>query len=216
MKINDGTFLERLVEAIERSLAPDSIIERNVRLPILASKSGATAQCDIVIRTGKPPRQTITIMEVQDRQTPVDINEFRGWQQKLHDVGAQHLYCVSRKPFPQSIKEKAALSGNSVKLITLSELDVEQIPIDFFKTTFIFHDVDVLSIRKNEVVFPSLQGEKSREKLDAILTELSQIKTNDLKFSLAVPTLTALSTICIHHVSDRKDVSILTETRPRF
>jgi hypothetical protein len=212
MKINDGSFLERLVQVIEQSLAPGSIVERNVKLPILSSGSGATAQCDVVIRSGIPARQTITIVEVQDRQVPVDINEFRGWQQKLLDVGAQHLYCVSRKPFPQSIKEKAALSGNTIKLITLTELDAEKIPINFFKTTFIYHDVDVPQIRKKEVIFPSLQGEKSVERLAAVVKDLSQLNTNDLKFSFTPPVLTALSTICIHHVSGRKDVAAHTET----
>ncbi len=212
MKLNDSSFLERLVQVIEQSLAPGSIVERNVKLPILASGSGATAQCDVVIRSGTPARQTITIVEVQDRQVPVDINEFRGWQQKLDDVGAQHLYCVSRKPFPQSIKEKAALSGNTIKLITLTELDAKQIPINFFKTIFIYHDVDVPHIHKKEVIFPSLQDEKSREKLSAVLKDLSLLKTNDLKFSFTPPVLTALSTICIHHVSGRADTIDQTET----
>lgn len=212
MEKNDGSFLERLVQIIEQSLAPGSIVERNVKLPILSSRGGATAQCDVVIRTGVPPRETITIIEVQDRQSPVDINEFRGWQQKLHDVGAQHLYCVSRKPFPPSIKEKAALSGSTIKLITLTELDQDRIPINFFTTTFIYHDIDVPAIRKKEVIFPSLQNETSMEKLEASLKDLSQLKSNDLKFSFNLPALIALSTICIHHVSGRKDVAAHTET----
>lgn len=112
--MNDGSFLERLVQLIEQSIAPDAHIQRNVKLPNLGSKSGATTECDIVIRNGPPFRETVTIVEVKDRERPVDINMFRGWQQKLEDVGAQHLYCVSRKPFPESIKEKAALSGNTI------------------------------------------------------------------------------------------------------
>jgi hypothetical protein len=134
--VNDGTFLEKLVQLIEQSLALDAIVERNVKLPILNSRIGVIAQCDIVIRTGKPPRETLTIVEVQDREKPVDINMFRGWQQKLQDVGAQHLYCVSRQTFPESIKEKASLSGNTIKLITLKELDTDQIPLTFFKMSF--------------------------------------------------------------------------------
>lgn len=117
--------MERLVQLIEQSISPDSIVERDVRLPILTSLTGNNAQCDIVIRAGRPPRQTITIVEVQDRQKPVDINDFRGWLQKLKDVGAQHLYCVSRQSFSKGIKEQAALHGTTVKLITLKQLDID-------------------------------------------------------------------------------------------
>jgi hypothetical protein len=202
---NNGSFLERLVQVIEQSLAPGSFVDRNVKLPILSSADGAKAQCDIVIRTGMPPRETITIVEVQDRQSPVDINEFRGWMEKLRDVGAQHLYCVSRKPFAKSIKEKAALSGNTVKLITLSQLDTDQIPINFFKTTFVYHDIDTPSIKKNEVIFPSLVGERYSEQLKIVNEDLAKLKTNDLKFAFYPLNLTALSSICIDHVSERKD-----------
>ena len=174
---NDGSFLERLVQVIEQSLAPGSIVERNIKLPVLNSKSGRTAQCDVIIRTGLPPRETITIIEVQDRLAPVDINDFRGWLEKLEEVGAQHLYCVSRKPFPESIKENATESGNKVKLVTLAEIDSDQIPINFFKTTFIYHDTDVTSFHKKRVVFPSLEGEISGDKLESVKKDLDQLKS---------------------------------------
>lgn len=210
--INDGSFFEKLVQVIEQSIAPDSVVQRNVSLPILSSRNGATAQCDIVIRTGKPPRETLTIIEVQDRQRAVDINEFRGWQQKMQQVGAQHLYCVSRKPFPESIRESAALSGNTIKLITLSTIDSDKIPINFFKTTFIYLDVDISHIRKRSFSFPSLQNDSNRLKLEYVTQELSQLKTNDLKFSFYLPTVTALSTICINNVSHQQDVISQTNT----
>jgi hypothetical protein len=109
--VNDGTFLEKLVQLIEQSLALDAIVERNVKLPILDSRIGATAQCDIVILTGKPPRETLTIVEVQDREKPVDINMFRGWQQKLQDVGAQHCIVYPDKPFRKASKKKHPYRG---------------------------------------------------------------------------------------------------------
>lgn len=211
MEINDGSFLEKLVQLIEQSIAPEAVVERNVRLPILGSASGAMAQCDIVIRNGKPPRQTVTIVEVQDREKPVDINTFRGWQQKLQDVGAQHLYCVSRQPFSESIKEKAVLSGNTVKLITLTTLDVDKIPLNFFKRVFMYQHFDIPYARKKAVHFPSLQGDHNRENREIVTHELKQLKTNDLKFSFYPPRLTALSTICIHNVSP--EVNLTCETR---
>lgn len=205
--VNKGIFLEQLVRLIEQSIAPDAVVEQNVKLPILSSKSGATAQCDVVIRTGKPPRETITIVEVQDRQSPVDINTFRGWQEKMKEVGAQHLYCVSRHPFPESIREKAALSGNTVKLITLTKLDVDAIPLNFFERLFLYQDVDIPYARKKSFRFPSLRGDNHKEKRETAIRELAELKTNDLKFSFCPPQLLALSTICINQVSAEADLS---------
>lgn len=90
--------------------------------------------------------------------------------------------------------------------------DADQIPINFFKTTFIYHDVDVPHIRKKSFLFPSLEGESNKRKLVSVTQELAQLKTNDLKFSFHLPTLTALSTICINHVSHQKDVVSQTDT----
>ncbi|MBL6932308.1 MAG: hypothetical protein ISR45_05120, partial [Rhodospirillales bacterium] len=93
---NDGKDLEHLVHAIEQSIAPDSVVEHDVNLPVISSGSGRTRQCDVVIRSGQKPRETITIVEVQDRGSKPDINTFGGWLQKLEEVGGQHLICVSR------------------------------------------------------------------------------------------------------------------------
>lgn len=210
--VNDGVFLEKLVQVIEQSISPDSIVQQNVALPVLNSRTGAKAQCDIVIRTGRPPRETITIVEVQDRRRAVSVNEFRGWQLKLQQVGAQHLYCVSRKPFPKSIREIAAQSGNTIKLITLSELAPGQIPINFFETSFTYNDIDVPHIRKRSFAFPSLMGEINKEALDAVTQELNQLHSNDLKFSFNPPSLTALSAICISHISHKKETIPKTAT----
>nr|WP_320189842.1 hypothetical protein [uncultured Desulfobacter sp.] len=97
----------------------------------LNSHKGATRQCDIVIKNGEPPRETISIVEVQDRVSKVDINTFDGWCQKMRDVGAQHLICVSKKGFPSSIIEKALRIGPTVRLLTLSELSSGNWPVNF-------------------------------------------------------------------------------------
>ncbi len=195
----NGKFLEQLVKIIEQLISPDSIVEHNVQMPIISSNSGATAQCDVVIRSGKKPRETITIVEVQDRNRPVEINEFRGWKQKLEDVGAQHLYCVSRWEFPQSIKEQAALSGNTIKLITLKELDSEQIPVNLFNFLFKYHDFDVLHIRRDETNLSEKEAMSFKIRLNKIEEDLKTLKTNDLKFSFDKQNLIALSTLCINN-----------------
>lgn len=76
MSKNKGDYLERIVEMLERSLTQDGTVDRIVHLPIIGSTSDSTAQCDVVIRSGPPHRQTPTIVEVQDRKSPVDIGDF--------------------------------------------------------------------------------------------------------------------------------------------
>lgn len=140
---NDGKQFEQLVQLIEKSISPGSIVEHDIDLPIINSSIGATTQCDIVIRSGTPPRQTITLVEVQDRGSKVKPNDFRGWKQKLEDVGAQHLLCVSRQEFPASIKEQASLSGSAIMLITLKESSPDTLPLDFIKLQYQFRNFDL-------------------------------------------------------------------------
>ncbi len=125
-------FTEYLVQLIEKSIDPDSTVEHNAFLPDLTSTNGTTRQCDIIIRKGTPPRETITLVEVQDRIEKVELNQFQGWVSKMKDVGAQHLICVSRAGFPDSIKEKAKQSGNTIRLVTITKTDANKIPINLF------------------------------------------------------------------------------------
>ena len=142
-----GDDLEKIVEIIERSISPTARIEQNVFLPILSSTEGHTAQCDIVIRSGNPLRETLTLVEVQDRRSKVDINTFRGWLGKIEDVGAQHLICVSRKEFASSIKEKASQSGSKIFLVTLKDLSPERIPLEFIKFIFQYHHIEIKIVK---------------------------------------------------------------------
>lgn len=143
-------FTEYLVQLIEKSIDPDSTVEHNVFLPDLTSSTGTTRQCDIIIRKGVPSRETITLVEVQDRDSKVDLNTFQGWVTKMRDVGAQHLICVSRAGFPESIKEKAKQSGKTIQLVTLSKADFERIPLNIFGLEINYTDskFTILSIPK--------------------------------------------------------------------
>lgn len=111
---------------IEKALTPEARVEHDVRLPNL--RTGHPCQCDIVIRYGRPPRETTAIVEVQDRTSRVAINDFRGWLKKREDVGAQHLICVSALPFPQSVIDEVKLIGPTVRLVTLRELERNEWP----------------------------------------------------------------------------------------
>ena len=156
---NDGKYLEKIVQLIEKSLSPDDIVEHDINMPILSSREGHRTQCDIVITKGKPPRQTLTIVEVQDRNSKVKPNDFRGWEQKLEDVGAQHLIVVSKQDFPSSIKEKVSLSGSKIFLMNIKNILPESIP-NFIN--FQFHDLQ-FDITKIHSFIPTFSQTTAKE-----------------------------------------------------
>jgi hypothetical protein len=119
--------IEKVVALLEKSLSPDALVRHNVQLPCIST--GHLEQCDVVIEIGQVPRMLRTIVEVQNRNHRVKPNDFRGWCQKMKDVGANRLICVSTKPFPQSIKDKVLKEyGLSVLLVRLEALELNQWP----------------------------------------------------------------------------------------
>ena len=128
-------------------LSPESVIQHNDHLPEIVT--GTLRQCDITIRTGKPPRQTLTIDEVQDRTRDVEIGDYEGWCLKREKLGAQHLICVSVSGFPKSVRQDAALRGDTVRLMTL--LDGE--PPPFFKAPAFLFNMQVLHTRNADPVW---------------------------------------------------------------
>lgn len=154
---NDWKEFEHLVHLIEQSISPDSVVEHDVYLPVIGSQSGRTRQCDVVIRSGQKPRETITIVEVQDRTSKPNITIFGGWIEKLKEVGAQHLICVSRHDFPTSIREKAVGLGNTVRLIMLKELNAESIPINI---VFTHCDFDLKEVKKASLTYSRSEVEE--------------------------------------------------------
>lgn len=195
-----GDDLEKIVEIIESSISPTAKIEQNVFLPIPTSVEGHTAQCDIVIRNGNSPRETITLIEVQDRNSKVDINTFRGWLGKIDDVGAQHLICVSRKEFPSSIKEKASQSGSKIFLITLKELLPEQIPLEFIRFIFQYRHLDIKSIRNVRPFVAPGQIEK-------LGLKPMHFNVDDKAWSLDGENMISLIDICKGKINPEKTIS---------
>ncbi len=119
--------VEKVVALLEKSLAPEARVKHNVKLPCLTT--GHKEQCDVVIEMGQEPRITRTIVEVQKRNERVKPNDFRGWCQKMRDVGANRLICVSAQPFPRSIKDKVAKElGPTVLLVRLEALEAKRWP----------------------------------------------------------------------------------------
>lgn len=183
MKDFSGKDLEKLVQLIEKSIDPNARVERDIQMPILNSRIGATTQCDIVIRTGTPPRETITIFEIQDRNYQVKPNDFRGWLQKLDDVGAQHLICVSRKEFPESIKEQAVLSGNKVHLIKISSLETDLIPLEILNLQQSYRDFNLLSIGEIKVYF-YINSENEKSEIDAFNSTVINVNEPIFSFNM--------------------------------
>lgn len=118
-------LVERVVAVLEKSLTPDAQVLHDHKLPILTGASGRRRkrQFDVVIKSGKPPRETLTVVEVQDRSRAVGEDQLVAWHRKMQQVGAQHLICVSKKGFRSTAKEFALSVGPTVRLVTLKELD---------------------------------------------------------------------------------------------
>ncbi|MCX6676812.1 MAG: hypothetical protein NTU95_02560 [Methanothrix sp.] len=120
---------QRIVAILEQSLSPNARVQHDVKLPVIGMKD-QWRQCDVVITYGEPPREFLSIIEVQRRNSKPDINTFGGWVAKMEDVGAQQLICVSAKGYPKSIKQQVneRLGKRRVCLLTLEELIEGEMP----------------------------------------------------------------------------------------
>jgi hypothetical protein len=167
--------VEKVVALIEQTLSPGSRIEHDVKLPDLTGVSDYR-QCDIVIWEGKPPRETISIVEVQDRENKVDITTFDGWVEKMEKVGAQHLICVSREEFPDSIKKSAYMRGQTVRLITIRKLLDEKWPINILDNSMEF-------IHRNVIGTPVADIGVIKERLESINIENPVFEYKNMQYS---------------------------------
>ncbi len=138
---------EKVVSLIEKAISPNAKVDHNVWLPDLTGSS-SKRQFDVVIWAGEPPRETITVVEVQERDAQFDILTFDGLVTKMVKVGAQHLICVSSQPFPKSIIKEAEKRGPTVRLITMSQLEAGRWPVGIHRNSIIVLDREILNISK--------------------------------------------------------------------
>ena len=137
--------IEEVAGLLEKSLTPYAKVDRNVKLPVIGQKR--TRQCDVVITYGTPPREIISIVEVQKRTKKPDITTFHGWYRKMEEVGAHNLICVSTCGFPKSIiNDVANRCGPRVRLLTLNELNEPAMPGLDLVAPFILHKKPVLKL----------------------------------------------------------------------
>jgi hypothetical protein len=188
-----GINLELLVQIFEKSFDPSASIEHDVQMPVITSKIGATRQCDIVIRQGKKSRETITIIEVQDRTSKPSRNDFGGWIEKMKEVGAQHLICVSKLGFTRSQKEKALELGSTIRLIKLTDNEISQIPLNIdFKLFNNKFDIQKNKFEYTKFLKPSNVKElpiSKGTKIDFIFDFNSKSFTTDKKNYFSMPQL---------------------------
>ena len=139
-------LVEYVVYLLEKAISPNARVEHNVMLSDLTEAS-EKRQCDIVIRTGNPPRETITIVEVQDRTKTFDIITFDGMYEKMRKVGAQHLICVSRQNFPKSIRNEAKRKGPTVRLVLLNDIENGNWPVNFVNGCVYFFERNIIKLK---------------------------------------------------------------------
>lgn len=134
-------LVERVVALLEQAIAPGARVEHDVKL--WDYEAGVPRQCDVVIWQGKPPRETLTIVEVQDRGRRVTLPTFEGWSRKREKVRAQHLVCVSQKGFSRSVLQEVQRQGDVVRLAELRDLEQTAWPLKFNegKLPFIWPEV---------------------------------------------------------------------------
>lgn len=152
---------EKIVAAFEKRISEESEIMHNVILPDLSGDSEGR-QCDVVIKSGKFPRESLTIVEVQDRKSQIDITTFDGFVTKMRSVGAQHLIVVSRKEFPMSVKKRAQSLGPTVRLIKFNELMKNEFIINFMDDYIMLlnHDLENYVVRIKKFENESMNFEK--------------------------------------------------------
>ena len=169
-----GNELEEIVNLIEKSIKPNATLKRNVQLPVLSSNSGNKRECDIVMLEGNPPRQLMTIFEIQNRESSVSIKDFGDWQQKMKDVGANRLICVSKKKFPKSVVEKAKNEGHSILLVEINENHPTDIPTHILSNfSMEFYDFSM------KLVHVNITSEKISNNIDLLINKNNQIWTTD-------------------------------------
>lgn len=118
-----GKLQEKVVTILERHMDPSASVRYGVLLPVVDDPEIKPRPIDVLITTGSKKRPTITIVEVQDRDSKPGRGEFDGWLEKKREVGAQHLMCVTRAGYTDSQLRKAAKLGPAVRLFTLAQLE---------------------------------------------------------------------------------------------
>ncbi len=160
---------EHVVALLEKAHTPDAEVLQDQWLPDI--HTGELRQCEVVVNYGPPARQHMAIVEVQDRKKRLDIGTLESFWQKMHSLGAQSLICVSRQPFPASVRKKAVALGPHVRLMTPRELEAGEWPYNLPKYfTGRVPSVQIVPDSKYGIVYgPGPLGPRSQVRVTELL-----------------------------------------------
>ena len=99
---------EEFVAGIQKQLAPDAVVEINVRLP---GAAGVLRQIDVCIRKQVGQFRLLIVMDCKDWKDPVDVKGVEEFAGLVEDVGANKGAMVCNSGFTPAAKAKARLKG---------------------------------------------------------------------------------------------------------
>jgi len=150
MKKPDWKTKEEIVALLEKAISPNVIVKHNIELPDLYNPD-VKRQFDTIIYSDNSNRATLTVVEVQDRETPMPISIFEGFVPKMESVGAQRLICVTEAGYQKGVRNVAKKYGPRVLLLTLSEIESKDFPLNFIGDVVIFTDTSFTAMEELQV-----------------------------------------------------------------
>lgn len=115
---------EDLAAQIQRSLAPESRVEQNVRMKGRAS--GVDRQIDVAVWTQAGQFELLVVIDCKDYQAKVDVKDVEAFIGLVKDVGANKGALVSALGYTQAAKNVADQAG--LNLYTLVDAESEDWP----------------------------------------------------------------------------------------
>lgn len=150
MKKPDWKTKEEIVALLEKAISPNAIVKHNIELPDLFDPT-VKRQFDTVIYSDNSNRATLTVVEVQDRGNPMSVNIFEGFIPKMESVGAQRLICVTKSGYQQGVLKTAKKYGPRVILLTLSEIESSDFPINFIGDVVVFANYKIVAMDELQI-----------------------------------------------------------------
>jgi len=101
----DWEQLEILVAQIQKELAPDAIVEHNVRMK--GQVTGELRQIDVLVKQNIGQYEMLVIIDCKDYKAPVNVKSVEEFHGLLTDVGAHKGALVCPKGFTRTAKKRA-------------------------------------------------------------------------------------------------------------
>ncbi len=109
MEKPDWQKLELLVAKIQKSLAPDAVVQHNVKLQGLITE--VSRQIDVLVTQTVGQYKMMIAIDCKDYNCPVDIKGVEAFLGLINDIGAQKGAMVAPKGFTSAAKNRARKAG---------------------------------------------------------------------------------------------------------